>query len=47
LNFLNKNKIRFILDLRGKAELENHIRYNKFYASYSGVVQIVKLFKFF
>jgi len=32
LNFLNVNKIRFILDLRGKAELENYIRYNNFYS---------------
>lgn len=32
LNFLNKNKIRFILDLRGKAELENYIRYKNFYS---------------
>ncbi|MHA1285446.1 MAG: tyrosine-protein phosphatase, partial [Promethearchaeota archaeon] len=32
LNFINKNNIRFILDLRGKAELENYVRYNNFYS---------------
>ncbi len=32
LNFLKKHRIKYIIDLRDKAEIENNIRYNNFYS---------------